>query len=155
MKSKRIITVIAFSVLLILLIFLLLRSCSDGQSSTTPKQSEQKTLDFTPYDYTGDRITIPAVTGINFKANQLTQSVDLSNPAQNACYFRLSLYLSDDTLIWQSDLIAPSETITEITLMQKLDSGLYRNCKLVYDCFDLDDQTPLNSANVQLEINSH
>jgi hypothetical protein len=144
-------------VILIILVLLLIRSCSNsGQSlSPTEKQTETKTLDFTPYTSAGDSISIPAVTGLNFKAGQFNQQFNLTNPPENKCYFRLSLFLSDNTLIYQSDMIAPSETIAEITLNQVLERGLYRNCQLVFDCFSLENRTPLNSANVQLEINSN
>lgn len=100
-------------------------------------------------------IIIPGVNGINLKSNQLEQKVDFYNPDKNNCYFRITLYLSDDTLIWQSNLIEPSKHITEIKLNQALQRGLYRNCRLVYDCYTLDEKSPLNGGQVKLEINSY
>lgn len=89
------------------------------------------------------------------KSGQLEQKVDFYNPDENNCLFLISLYLSDDTLIWQSDLIRPSEHITQITLKQKLQRGLYRNCRLVYDCYTLDEKNILNGGQVKIEINSY
>ncbi len=58
-------------------------------------------------------------------------------------------------MLWQSGYIAPSEHISEISLNKKLHRGLYKNCRLVYDCFSLTDKSPLNSGSVKLEINSY
>lgn len=92
---------------------------------------------------------------MNLKSGQLNQTVDFYNPAENNCYFQISLFLSDDTLIWKSDYIAPSEHITDITLHQELLKGLYPNCRLLYECYTLDAKSPLNSGEMILEINSN
>ncbi len=156
-KDRRIFTII-IAIVVIIVIVLSLRCCqndtpdnSGNESGTT--EAEEKTLDFTPAEERS--IKIPAVTGINMKAGQLRQTVDFHNPKENNCYFVLSLYLSDNTLIYQSDMIAPSEHITEIELLQELQKGVYRNCRLVYSCFALDGKTKLNGSNVVLEINSY
>lgn len=154
-KRRRIFTIIIAIVILIILI-LSLRCCRNGtpyNNESEATESKEKTLDFTPAEE--HRIKIPATTGINMKAGQLRQTVDFHNPEDNDCYFVLSLYLSDDTLIYQSDMLAPSEHITEIELLQDLQKGLYRNCRLVYSCFALDGKTKLNGSNVVLEINSY
>lgn len=88
------------------------------------------------------------------RAGQLEQTVDFYNPEDNNCFFVLSLYLSDNTLIYESDMLAPGERVKNITLYQPLERGIYGNCKLVYNCFALDGETPLNGSNVVLEINS-
>lgn len=143
---------------MIIVFLLLLRYC---QSTTTkpeadvPTTSESKSLDFTPYGETSDTITIPGIDGLNLKSGQLKQKVDFFNPSENKCYFQISLYLSDGTLIWKSDYIAPSERISEINLYKELQRGLYKNCRLVYNCFSLKDKSQLNGGEVKLEINSY
>ena len=153
---KRIAGVVLLAVILV--IILLLRSCGAGTGTgtvptdTTPPKN---TLDFTPAGERQDNtITIPGMTGITMKSGQLQQTVDFHNPEQNACYFVLSLYLSDDTLIYQSDFLAPGEHISEITLNQALQRGVYGKCRLVYECFTLDNKCALNTGEVILEINS-
>ena len=140
----------------VVVIILLLRSCGAGMgtelTNTTPPKN---TLDFTPAGERQDNtITIPGMTGITMKSGQLQQTVDFHNPEQNACYFVLSLYLSDDTLIYQSDFLAPGEHISEIVLNQTLQRGMYGKCRLVYECFTLDNKCALNTGEVILEINS-
>ena len=140
---------------MVLLILLLLRCCQNEQpnkdnSSETTSQSE---LDFTPADDKKHTIQLPIVSGINMSAGQLRQTVDFYNPNQN-CYFVISLYLSDGTLIYKSDLLAPSEHITEITLLQTLQRGIYGKCKMVFDCYALDKKTALNGGSTNIEINS-
>ena len=149
---------IAWIVLIVamVVIILLLRSCGAGTetvpTNTTPPKN---TLDFTPAGERQDNtITIPGMTGITMKSGQLQQTVDFYNPEQNACYFVLSLYLSDDTLIYQSDFLAPGEHISEIVLNQVLQRGVYGKCRLVYECFTLDNKCALNTGEVILEINS-
>lgn len=140
----------------VVVIILLLRSCGTG-AGTVPMDNTQpkNTLDFTPAGERQDNtITIPGITGITMKSGQLQQTVDFHNPEQNACYFVLSLYLSDDTLIYQSDFLEPGEHITEIMLNQALQRGVYGKCRLVYECFTLDNKCALNTGEVILEINS-
>lgn len=144
----------------ILVFLLILKFCgktttplSDDISQTT---STTKPLDFVPaVDASPNSITIPAVTGINLKSGQLQQKVDFNNPKGNQCYFVISIYLSDDTLVYKSDYLAPSETITEITLLQPLQKGTYKNCRIVYNCYTLDSKAALNSGDVKIEINSY
>ena len=143
-------------IVIVLIVILSLKGCN----GTTPRDNNNssdttsdKVLDFTPAEERKS-IQIPAVTGIYMRAGQLNQTVDFYNPKENNCYFVISLYLSDDTLIYKSDMIAPAEHIKEITLLQELKRGIYRNCRLVYNCYSLDNKTQLNGSNVVLEINA-
>lgn len=155
-KKKYIIALILLFVVVIMLVWLFY-SCQSHKTNPTAATTttESKSLDFTPYNNTADTITIPGIDGLNLKAGQLNQQVDFCNPSQNKCYFQISLFLSDDTLMWKSDYIAPSEEISEITLFKELQRGLYKNCRLVYDCYSLNDKSQLNSGEVKLEINSY
>lgn len=140
-KIKQIIFIAVTALIIILILMLFLRSCQCGKPPPNINETtESKTLDFTSNNESNTSIIIPGVNGINMKSGQLEQKVDFYNPDENNCLFLISLYLSDDTLIWQSDLIRPSEHITQITLKQKLQRGLYRNCRLVYDCYTLDEK---------------
>ena len=147
-------------IVIILVLLLVLKFC--GKSTTPPSgdtsqtTSTTKPLDFIPaVDSSADSINIPAVTGLNLKSGQLQQKVDFYNPKENQCYFIISIYLSDDTLIYKSDYLAPAETITEISLLQALQKGVYKNCRIVYSCYTLDSKATLNSGNVKIEINSY
>ncbi len=153
--DKRTIGIVGLIVAVVVVI-LLLRSCGSGESANTPDTTlPQDTLNFTPAgEQQSNTITIPGMTGIVLQAGELHQTVNFYNPKENACYFVLSLYLSDNTLVYQSDFLAPGEQITEITLNQALQRGVYGKCRLVYECFTLDDKSPLNGGEVKLEINS-
>ena len=70
-----------------------------------------------------------------------------------SCNFSL-LYLSDGTKIYQSENLMPSERITNITLLEPLQKGLYKNCRIVYECFDLQTNAPLNGGQMTIEIQS-
>jgi len=155
-RIKQIIFIAVTALIIILILMLFLRSCQCGKPPPNINETtESKTLDFTSNNESNTSIIIPGVNGINMKSGQLEQKVDFYNPDENNCLFLITLYLSDDTLIWQSDLIRPSEHITQITLKQKLQRGLYRNCRLVYDCYTLDEKNILNGGQVKIEINSY
>lgn len=101
-----------------------------------------------------DTIDIPGYGSITLKADSAEQSVNLYNPEQNTCYFRITLLLSDGTQLWQSGLIEPGKGIYDITLEQTLAAGTYEDAVLKYECFAMDDaQTPLNGSEIKLTLN--
>ena len=152
--GKRIAVIVLLAVVVV--VILLLRSCGDSPViPSTDTDPTKGTLNFTPAgEQQNNTITIPGMTGITLQSGRLEQAVDFHNPKENACYFVLSLYLSDDTLIYQSNYLAPGERITEIMLNQPLQRGIYGKCRLVYECFTLDNKYALNTGEVVLEINS-
>ena len=95
-------------------------------------------------------IDIPGYESLSFKAGSLSQNVNLKNPQTNNCYFVLSLITDSETL-WTSDEIEPGEAVKKLTLSRTLDKGEY-DAVLHYDCFTLNDKTPLNGAEIQLTI---
>ena len=116
-------------------------------------------------DYTGDRevyqgekntdtIDIPGFDGMNLKANTKEQSVNLYNPEQNTCYFKMSILLSDRTVLWESGLVEPGKAIYDLTLNESLPAGSYEDCILKYECFAMDEkQTPLNGSEITFTLN--
>ena len=152
--GKRIAVIVLLAVVVV--VILLLRSCGDSPViPPTDTDPTKGTLNFTPTgEQQGDTISLPGMTEITLQSGQLEQVVDFHNPKENACYFVLSLYLSDDTLIYQSDYLAPGERITDIVLKQTLQRGVYGKCRLVYQCFTLDNKSALNTGVVVLKINS-
>ncbi len=152
-KRKTAVIIAIFLVLFVLLLLLLLNSYQNTENTpseeTTPTQ---KTLDFEPYNE--KRINIPGFSGIHLMPGQLNQTVGFYNPQDNNCYFVISLYLSDDTCIYQSDYIKPGEQLTDITLFQSLQKGIYKNCRLCYRCFSLSDKTELNGSTQNITIST-
>lgn len=99
------------------------------------------------------QIAIPGYEALTLQAGAKKQSIRLPNPAENHCYFQISLYLADDTLLWQSDLIKPGKTSAPITLSRPLDPGAYPGATLRYSCFRLDrEKMPLNGAETKLTL---
>ena len=116
-------------------------------------------------DYTGDRdvyqgekntdtIDIPGFEAMNFKAGTKEQSVNLYNPEQNTCYFKMSILLSDGTKLWESKLIEPGKGIYDLTLSESLSVGEYEDCILKHECFAMnEEQTPLNGSEIKFTLN--
>lgn len=98
-------------------------------------------------------ISIPGYEGITLKADSLRQTVALKNPEQNTCYFVITLYLEDGTILWKSDYIKPGETSSPIVLKEPLEKGNYPNAVLQYSCFKMDsEKTQLNGAETKLTL---
>ena len=125
----------------------LLCGCNGGKDSSSDTQ--QAVTQSAQAD--SSNIQIPGFETLDFKADTEKQSVPFHNPKDNACYFRLTLTLDGETL-WQSGDIAPDEKVGEIKLSHALDKGEYQ-AKLKYDCFTLQDKSPLNGAEIDLAIN--
>lgn len=100
-----------------------------------------------------DSIAIPGYEALELKANSKKQTLSLPNPEQNMCYFQISLYLEDGTLLWQSELIEPGEISKPMTLTQELEKGTYPNALLRYACYRMDETlTPLNGAEMKVTL---
>ena len=99
----------------------------------------------------GANIAIPGYETLSFAAGKTAQAVNLKNPPENACTFVLSLTMEDGETLWTGKALSPGEAFTRITLNRALDAGEYP-ATLHYDCFSLQDHTPLNGAEIQLTI---
>lgn len=111
--------------------------------SMTEKSDVQKT---------SESIAIPGYELLELDANRKTQTLCLSNPSSNECYFQISLYLENNAFLWKSDLIEPGKTSEPILLEQALEIGTYTNAILKYDCYKTDGKTPLNGAETKLTL---
>ena len=99
----------------------------------------------------GANIAIPGYEKLNFTAGKTAQTVNLKNPADNACTFVLTLTLDDGEALWTGKALAPGEAFTRITLLKALDAGSYA-ATLHYDCYTIEDNQPLNGAEIQLTL---
>ena len=99
----------------------------------------------------GANIAIPGYEKLDFAAGKTAQTVNLKNPAENACTFVLSLTLDDGTTLWTGEALSPGEAFTRITLSKALDVGEYA-ATLHYDCYTIEDNRPLNGAEIQLTL---
>lgn len=99
-----------------------------------------------------DSIAIPGYEGLILKANSKKQEISLKNPAENTCYFVITLYLEDGTELWRSEWIKAGEVSKPIRLKRELEPGNYP-ALLKYDCYRMDkDKTPLNGAQMKLTL---
>ena len=99
----------------------------------------------------GENIAIPGYEKLSFAAGKTAQTVNLKNPPENACAFVLTLTLEGGETLWTGEAIKPGEAFTRVTLSRALSAGDYP-ATLHYDCFSLNDNTPLNGAEVKLTI---
>lgn len=102
----------------------------------------------------GESINIPGYEALTLKADSRLQKVYLPNPKENAAYFVMTLTLEDGEMLWTGKALYPGEAFTQITLKRALKAGEYA-AKLHYDCFSVSDNTPLNGAEVKLNLTVH
>ena len=99
----------------------------------------------------GENIAIPGYEKLSFAAGKTAQAVNLKNPAENSCTFVLTLTLEDGEAFWTGKTLQPGEAFTRITLTRALDAGDYP-ATLHYDCYTIEDNQPLNGAEIQLTL---
>ena len=99
----------------------------------------------------GENIAIPGYEKLSFAAGKRAQTVNLKNPAENACTFVLTLTLEGGETLWTGKALKPGEAFTRITLSRALDAGEYP-ATLHYDCYTIEDNQPLNGAEIQLTL---
>ena len=98
----------------------------------------------------GENIAIPGYEKLSFTAGKTAQTVNLKNPPENACTFVLTLSLDESgETLWTGKALSPGEAFTCITLTRALDAGEYP-ATLHYDCYTIEDNQPLNGAEIQL-----
>ena len=134
-----------------LLVVLILMANNPGDT-TIKNKDDGSTEAETVVEKNPDAIAIPGYEILELQANQKQQSLSLPNPPQNVCYFQISLYLEDGTLLWKSALIEPGAVSKPILLHQELAKGTYTNAILKYNCFKMDGKTPLNGAETKLTL---
>ena len=100
-----------------------------------------------------DSIAIPGYETLELNANSKEQALCLPNPEQNMCYFQISLFLEDGTLLWQSELIEPGKTSKPMVLTKTLSKGTYPQAVLRYACYRMDENlSPLNGAETKVTL---
>lgn len=155
-KSEKRLYIIVISMLILLLVIsgiviTVLLNKSPQQSSGDEGNSP---VESTEVEKLEDSIAIPGFSQLTFQADKCEQVVALSNPAENFCYFKISLILEDGTVIWVSDLVEPGNQSEPITLLQPLKAGTYENVTVHYDCFQMDDDlTELNNGEIKITLN--
>ena len=102
----------------------------------------------------GANIAIPGYEKLDFAAGKTAQTVNLKNPPENACTFVLTLTMEDGEILWTGEALSPGEAFTRITLTKALDAGDYP-ATLHYDCYTIEDNQPLNGAEIKLTLEVH
>lgn len=153
---------------LIIFIILIAVAAAGGlawtRSRNQTKEKVSTSLTVVPWDVNipeedkpteGGKILLPGYSSMTMKAGTKEQEVNIGNPADNNCYFIITLKLEDGTELFKSDYLKPGEGLKNITLNQTLKSGQYQ-AVVEYKCYSLQDQSQLNggSSGFTLTVNS-
>ena len=148
-KKFPIVVVTILFVIGAVVLVLCLRGCDNTLPSNVGINNEPETT----VEKNPDSIAIPGYEMLQLTADTKKQTLSFPNPPQNMCYFQLSLYLEDGTLLWESELIKPGKTSKPIVLEKPLEEGTYPNAVLRYSCFRMDEaRSPLNGAEMKLTL---
>lgn len=151
-KAPNKILPIAATCVLLLLIGVIAFFFDSNQGSVYTPSGEQFTQQEN-VEKNEDSIAIPGYEAITLTADTKVQTIGFPNPAANTCYFQISLYLEDETLLWQSELVEPNAISDPIVLNQPLAAGSYPNATLKYDCYTMDGtMKQLNGAATKLTL---
>lgn len=96
-------------------------------------------------------IRIPGYQTMIFKAGQTSQTVNMGNPADNTCYFVITLKLEDGTVLYRSDYLKPGQGFERIRMEKALQKGEYTGI-IQYQCYSLEDKSVLNGASSEFEL---
>lgn len=150
-NQKPVIVLLTVAVVLLAAILALTVNRPQKQQAKLPNGEEIQQSG--PVEKKPDSIAIPGYEGINLKADSKEQEIGFPNPAQNTCYFQISLILEDGTTLWQSELVKPGEISESITLNEPLAAGVYPNSLLKFDCYTMDgSMRSLNGAATKMTI---
>lgn len=150
-NQKPVIVLLTVAVVLLAAILVLTVNRPQKQQAKLPNGEEIQQSG--PVEKKPDSIAIPGYEGINLKADSKEQEIGFPNPAQNTCYFQISLILEDGTTLWQSELVKPGEISKSITLNEPLAAGVYPNSLLKFDCYTMDgSMRSLNGAATKMTI---
>lgn len=94
-------------------------------------------------------IIVPGFKTLVFMADTTKQDVNLYNPEDNDCLFKLTL-LADEKELWKSGFIKPGDGYYNIELSEPLKAGEYSG-KLQYQCYK-EDGAQLNGAVVTFNL---
>ncbi len=118
------------------------------QPSSVPQEAVEEVQATTDYAVGAvGSISIPGYDKITFKAGERTQYVALENPAENECYFIISIVLPDGTELYKSGMIAPGAIIDRLRLNAAPVAGIYENTILRYSCWNVDADGELSEIN--------
>lgn len=155
-KSEKQFYVMVISILTVLLVIsvIMIAVLMNQNQKQTFQEEDNSSIETTEVEKLKDSIAIPGFGQLTLKADQCEQSVALLNPAENFCYFKISLILEDGTVLWVSNLVEPGKQSEAITLLQTLNAGTYENVTVHYDCYTMDDSlTQLNSGEIKITLN--
>ncbi len=122
-------------------------------NNKTPSSPYPSNIDTSSNAANPNSIAIPGYEVLELKADATEQALRLPNPEQNMCYFQISLFLEDGTLLWQSELIEPGKTSKPMVLTKTLSKGTYPQAVLRYACYRMDENlSPLNGAETKVTL---
>ena len=86
-------------------------------------------------------------------ANGRTIQADtILNPAQNACYFIVTLIMPGGAEIYRSGYLAPGESLGDVEMLVPLPAGTYDGVTARYSTYAVNDLKPLNGADVKFNL---
>ena len=96
-------------------------------------------------------IAVPGFERLTVRGRML-QADGISNPANNACYFVVSLSLADGSEIYRSGVLAPGQSVGIVELPNALTPGTYEGGTARYSAYSLENLLPLNGADISFTL---
>lgn len=96
-------------------------------------------------------IAVPGITDLYFVSNSVEQTVNFYNPKDNLCLMDIQIATKDNGIIWQIKGLKPNDSIQNITISNKFDSGIYP-AYVIVGFKTIDNETKLNGSTFKINI---
>ncbi|MCD7865415.1 MAG: hypothetical protein LUG54_05255 [Clostridiales bacterium] len=152
-KVIAILIVVIIIIVVVLLIWKALPGENDAGTGNGAGEVVAWDVDIDTEDTAGatGSIQIPGYESMIFTAGETVQTVDIGNPADNSCYFVITIRLADGTELFQSDYLEPGQGFETIELTQVLEVGEY-TAVIQYECYSMEDESALNGASSEFQL---
>ena len=93
---------------------------------------------------------VPGYKTVSVNSSTGELSIAPHNPEGNPCYFVVSL-ISGGRELYKSKMLAPGQAVYNARLSEIPEKGTYQ-ATMKYDCFHLETMSPLNGAEINVEL---
>ena len=129
--------IIAFIVLFICSMWLCITTNNSERYATEPDVKFTGDLGYMP-PIEQKKVKIEARTGIYLEAGYNLQALEMMNLSENNYDMKISIYLGDGTLLYESGYLSPGQEIDNAEFRMVPERGTYSNSLIVYRFYSSD-----------------
>ena len=156
-KVKDVIFGVIAAILVIALIFILFRSCTQRVNEYLTATPDEQSVEWqgeqsitNPHAKTYQGSYIPGFDTLNLVSGTKNQKVNFYNPESNSCYFKMYLFI-DNHLVWQSEFVKPGRGFYDITLSREFQPCTTTGSMKI-ECYSIDTIKLTKTVNIKFNV---